>query len=365
MSFVKQFKSLFKKVQSGESYVEVDNELIDNWTAYARQIGLTDIEILGMAYFNAAIPTVVFVAKEDISVISPLQKVVSNFLQSSNEGANVLYIYREFYFNASIKNDKIVHINFEGLPEDFFSENNNKYLKYADQEETLFKNSGLTLDFIGNVGKILFDYKINISQAFNLGHQHTNYLYGINPFATNEAILLSNVLPEYLASLVECIPKPDSLALRSDLWLFSKLLQEELGNSEYDQEFQAWIWYYHNSLFYENKPGSVEIKKEWDLEKADFEMQMLIQINQTIFLHYKFNRKTGNQSINRTVELIKKSEDYFSFINEKMLDTYSIEIDRKNFRNIGEKTNYFCRVFMKAIEVSFEKFKFGEVWDSE
>ena len=365
MNFIKQFNSLFKKVHSGESYVEVDNELIDNWTAYAKQIGLTDIEISGMAYFNAAIPTVVYVAKEDISVISPLQKVVSNYLQSSNEGANILYIYREFFFNAFIKSNEIKHMNFEGLPEGFFSENNNKYLKYADQEETLFKNSGLTLDLIGNIGKILFDYKINISQAFNLGHQHTNYLFGINPIAASEAILLSNVLPEYLATLVECIPKPESLALRSDLWLFSKLLQNELGNSDYDHELQAWIWHYHNSLFYKDELGSVKIKQDWDLEKADFEFDMLIQINITIFSYYKFNRKTGNQKINREIELINKPEDYFNFINEKMLDSYFFEIDRKDFRNIGEKTNYLCRVFMKAIEVSFEKFKYGEVWDTE
>jgi len=365
MSFVKQFKSLFKKFQSGETYVEVDNELIDNWTAYARQIGLTDIEILGMAYFNAAIPTVVFIAKEDISVISPLQKVVSNYLQSSNEGANILYIYREFFFNAFVKSNEIQHINFKALPEEFFSENNNKYLKYADQEENLFKNSGLTLDLIGNVGKILFDYKITISQAFDLGHQHTNYLFGINSIATSEAILLSNVLPEYLATLVECIPKPESLALRSDLWLFSKLLQNELGNSDYDYELQAWIWNYHNSLFYKDELGSVEIKQEWDLNKGDFELDMLIQINKTIFSYYKFNQKIGNQIINRENELIKKPEDYYNFINEKMVDSYLLEIDRKDFRNIGEKTNYLCRIFMKAIEVSFEKFKFGEVWDSE
>ena len=118
-------------------------------------------------------------------------------------------------------------------------------------------------------------------------------------------------------------------------------------------------------MFYKDERDSVEIKQEWDLNKVDFELDMLIQINKTIFSYYKFNRKTGNQLINRENELIKKPEDYFNFINEKMFDTYSIEIDRKNFRNIGEKTNYLCRVFMKAIEVSFEKFKFGEVWNSE
>lgn len=355
----------WKKVKSGEPDVEIDYELINNWTVYAKQLGLTDIETLGMAYFIAAIPTVTSIAKEDISVLTPLQKVVSNFMHSSDEGANILYIYREFYFNASIKSSEIEHIKFEGLQEDFFFEINNKYQKYSDQEDTLFNDSGLTLDFIGNIGKILFDYKINISQAFNLGHQHTNFLLEINFYVASKAIIFSNILPEYLATLVECIPKPDSLALRSDLWLFSKVLQLVLGHEEYDKEFEAWIWYYHNSLFYENKPGSLKIKKEWDLEKPDFERKMLLQINQTIFSYYKSNRKTGNQSINRTLKLVNKIEDYFGFINEKMLDSYSLEIDRKNFRNIGEKTNYLCLVFIKAIEVSFEKFKFGEVWDSE
>jgi hypothetical protein len=361
MNFIKKIESLFKNAQSGVSNVEIDNELINNWTAYAKQIGLSEVEILGMAYFNAAIPTLTFLVKNDSSIISPLKKVVSNYLQSSNEGANVLYIYRECFFNASIKSDEIGNINFDGLPEDFFSDSNNRYLKYANQEETLFKKSGLTLDLIGNIGKILYDYNVNISQAFNLGHQHTIFLFGIHPIATSEAILLSNVLPEYLATLVDSIPKPETLALKSDLWLFTKILQKELADSEYDQDFQAWIWYYHNSLFYENKPGSVTIKEEWDLENTDFEDQMLIQINQSIFTYYRLNQKTGNQTINRTIDLVKKPEDYFNFINEKMLETYLIEIDRKNFRNIGEKTNYLCRVFLKAIEVSFEKFKFGDV----
>ena len=361
MNFLKKFESLFKNAQSGAPYVELDNEFIDNWTTYAKQIGLSEIEILGMAYFNTAIPTLNFFIKNDSSVISPLKKVVSNYLHSSSEGANIIYIYREFFLNASIKSDEIENINFDGLPEDFFSDSNNRYLKYANQEETLFKKSGLTLDLIGSVGKILFDYNVTISQAFNLGHQHTNYLFGIHPIATSEALLLSNVLPEYLATLVNTIPNTEILALRSDIWLFTKLLQKELADSEYDQEFQAWIWYYHNSLFYENKPGSATIKKAWDLENTDFEDQMLIQINQSIFTYYKLNQKTGNQTINRTFDLVKKPEDYFSFINEKMLETYLIEIDRKNFRNIGEKTNYLCRVFLKAIEVSFEKFKFGDV----
>ena len=250
MSFIKQFQSLFNKAKSEELNVHIDTDLISNWISYAKQLGLTENETLGMAYLNAAIPTVVVIAKEDVSVISPLQKVVSNYLSTSSEGANVITIYREFYFNASIKCKDLEHITFNGLREDFYSIKNNKYLQYTDQEETIFSNSGLTLDFIGNVGKILFEYKINILQAFNLGHIHTNYLLSINFNAASGAVIYSNVLPEYLASLVECIPKPNSLATRSDLWLFSKLLMSELGNTGYDQEFQAWIWYYHNSLFY-------------------------------------------------------------------------------------------------------------------
>ena len=58
MSIIKQIKSLFKKAESGISSVPIDYNLIDNWKAYARQLGLTDTEMLGMAYFNSAIPTV-------------------------------------------------------------------------------------------------------------------------------------------------------------------------------------------------------------------------------------------------------------------------------------------------------------------
>jgi hypothetical protein len=346
---------------NGNNTSLIDYELIENWLSYARQLGLTEIEILGMAYFNSAIPTILFHIEQDNSIIKPLEKVVTNFLKSSSQRANILYIYREFYFNALVKDNNVVHIIFDEIPEYFFSEENNKYLDYKDKEETFFKNSGLSLDFINNIGKILTDYKIDVAEAFDLGHIHTNYLYSINPVATNYAIIMSNVLPDYLASLVECLPKPDSLALRNDLWLFSKLLQNELGNSSYDIELQQWMWYFHNNLFYEKEPGSVVIKKEWDLEDENFENKMLIQINKNIFLYYVTNNKTGNQKINRDIDYIKTSAEYLNFINERMIDSYSYGIQIKDFRNIGEKTNYMCRVFLKTIEVSFEKLKFGIV----
>jgi hypothetical protein len=230
-------------------------------------LGLTEIEILGMAYLNAAIPTILFHIKQNNSIIKPLENVVTNFLKSSSQRANILYLYREFYFNAIVKDDNVQHIQFEEIPEHFFSKENNRYLNYQDKGDTFFKNSRLTLDFINNIGTILSDYKIEVNEAFDLGHIHTNYLYSINPSATNHAVIFSNVLPQYLASLVECLPKPNSIALRNDLWLFSKLLQNELGNSSYDIELQQWIWYFHNYLFYENEPGSVNIKKEWNAEK--------------------------------------------------------------------------------------------------
>jgi hypothetical protein len=50
----------------------IDYELIENWLSYARQLGLTEIEILGMAYFNSAIPTILFHIEQDNSIIKPL-----------------------------------------------------------------------------------------------------------------------------------------------------------------------------------------------------------------------------------------------------------------------------------------------------
>ena len=336
----------------------INYDLIENWLKYARQLGLTEIEILGMAYFNSAIPTTLFHIKQNNAIIKPLENVVTNFLKSSSQRANILYLYREFYFNAIIKDKNVQHINFDEIPEHFFSKENNRYLNYQDKGDTFFKNSRLTLDFINNIGTILSDYKIDISEAFDLGHIHTNYLNSINPSASNHAVILSNVLPHYLASLVECLPKPNSISLRNDLWLFSKLLQNELGNSSYDIELQEWIWYFHNYLFYENEPGSVAIKKEWELEDENFENKMLIQTNKNLFSYYSTNNKTGNQVINREFDYIKTSEEYLNFINQKMIEDYSHGIQIIEFKNIGEKTNYLCRVFLKTIEVTFEKCKF-------
>jgi hypothetical protein len=365
MGFLDQLKSLLKTVNSGKSNVQLDISLIESWTKYANQLGLSEVEILGMAYFNSAIPTAVFIAKKNVDIISPLQKVVSNYMQSSNHGANVLYLYREFYFNSKTKNRDLVPVKLQGLPTDFFSDGNNRYLKYYGSNDNLFHKSGITLDFIENLGRILLDYDVTIPEAFNLGHTHSNYLLSIDFPAASEAIILSNVLPIYLATLVESIPRPDNLALNHDLWLFSKILIEELRNSDYDPEFQEWVWYFHNSLFYEKKPGTTEVKQNWKLENPDFELEMMIEVNKSIFLFYKSNRRIGNQIINKSGDTVKDFQEYFNYVNNKMISNYSIEINRNEFRNIGEKTNYLCQVFMKTIEISFEKFSFGAIWSEK
>jgi hypothetical protein len=358
MGFLSQLKSLIKTSNSDKSNVQLDFQLIENWNEYAKQLGLSEIEILGMAYFNAAIPTAVFIAKKNVAIISPLQKVVSNYMQSSSEGANVLFLYREFYFNSKTKNKELEHIKYQGLPNDFFSDVHNRYLKYSESEDNLFRKSGVTLDFLENLGKILFDYKVTIPQAFNLGHIHSNYLLGVDFPAASSAIILSNVLPIYLATLVESIPRPDNLALNQELWLFSKILIEELRNSEFDPEFQEWVWYFHNTLFYEKKPGTTEIKQDWKLENQDFTLEMVVAVNKNIFHYYNLNRKIGNQKINTSGDSIKDFQEFIFHINNKMKDKYSIGFNKKEFRNIGEKTNYLCIVFMMAIKVSFEKFNF-------
>ena len=80
------------------------------------------------------------------------------------------------------------------------------------------------------MGKILEDYNINILEAFQLGHSHMNFLLNTNSrLNAANAVIMSNILPHYLAGIIEMIPNPDSLNSRTDLWIFSKIFHQTIS----------------------------------------------------------------------------------------------------------------------------------------
>ena len=333
---------------------ESENDLINQWTRYCENLGLTQGQILGLAYFNSVIPTVLSVVNQNEEILNPLSKVVKDLRKISSSEANALYLYREFYFNANARDNSILPIEFENLPQDFF-ECNNKYLKHIETNDGMVMNSRLTVLLIQELGKILNDYNIDVRKAFELGHFHSNFFLQTINGGLNYAssVIMSNILPQYIASAVEIIPFPNSLATNKDLWLFSKILFPVLNDSVDDREFREWIWYYHNAIFYENKTGSTKIKEEWNLTDPNFEINMIKRVMDTLHGYYKSNQKIGSQKID-VGPIFKKWEEFFPLLNSKMRECYNIESPMTTFINHGELCNYLAFKFIATIQTIFE-----------
>jgi len=341
--------NLFKKKESND-------DLMTQWQTYCQSLGLTDGQILGLAYFNAAIPTVLALVNQNDDILKPLSKVVQDIGKESSEEANVLYLYREFYFNASARDKNISPIEVENMPSDFFE--GNKYLKHAAANSGMIMNSRLTVLLIQELGNILNDYKIDLKKAFELGHFHSNFLLKTSMLKYVQSIIISNILPQYIASAIKIIPSPNGITLEKDVWLFSKILHEVLNDSVSDREFSEWVWYYHNAIFYENKPGSTAIKSEWNLTDPNFEINMIKRVMDTLHGYYKSNQIIGTQKIG-VGPIFKKWEEFFPLLNSKMRECYNIESPMTTFINQGEACNYLAFKFIATIQTIFEHQKFN------
>jgi hypothetical protein len=345
--------NIFKKKDKESNY-----DLINQWTGYCHDLGLTQTQILGLAYFNSAIPTVLSFVNQNEEILSPLSKVVKDIGKTSSSEANALYLYREFHFNAKSRYTSILPIELENLPQDFF-EGNNKYLNYIENNKGMLINSRLTVLLIQELGKILNDYNVDLKKAFELGHFHSNFFLNTLNGGLNysQAIIMSNTLPHYIASAVEIIPFPNSLAVDKDLWLFSKILYPVLNDALNDSELREWIWYYHNSIFYEDKPGSTKIKEEWSITDPNFEINMLTKVMDTLPSYYKSNQKIGMQKRGIGPKF-EKWEEFYPLLNSKMINEYEIQSPTTTFLNQGELCNYFAFKFIATIQTILEHSEF-------
>jgi len=338
--------------------METNNDLLNLWLNFATENGFSQGQILGLAYFNSSIPTVLANVKQDKSIISPLQNVVSNIGNSSSEGANVLYLYKEMYFAALTNDNDLKPLVLDGIPNDFFAADNNPYLKYSNTEFGFFKKSRVSVMLIQRMGEILEDYNVTIFEAFQLGHSHMNFLLQTNSrLNVAHAVIFSNILPHYIAGIIEIIPKPDNLNSRTDLWVFSKIFYQTISNElSNDASFCEWLWYFHNAIFYENEPGSTKVKSEWSLDDPSFEINMLKNIMDVLPAFYRGNSKIGNQQINSGKSFVKW-EEFFPILNEYLKNNYGVQSPNETFINIGETCNYLAYKFIASAQIILENNK--------
>lgn len=322
------------------------------WLNFAKENGFSDGQILGLAYFNSAIPTVLANVNQDQNIVTPLQNVISDLGNASSEGANVLYLFKELFYAASTNDNGLKPLTLEGLPDDFFSQDDNPYFKFSHSEFGFFKKSRVSVMLIQRMGKILEDYTISTPEAFQLGHSHMNFLLSTNSrLSAASAVIMSNILPHYLAGIIEMIPNKNSLNSREDLWIFSKVfyqtISDELAN---DTLFCEWLWYFHNAIFYENEPGSNKVKSEWSLDDPNFEISMLKTIMQFLPSFYRGNKSIGNQQIN-TGKSFSKWEEFFPILNEHLKTNYGVKSPTDTFVNKGEACNYLAYKFIASCQI--------------
>ena len=134
-----------------------NSDLLNLWLNFARENGFSEGQILGLAYFNSAIPTVLANVNQDQTIVAPLQNVISDLGNTSSEGANVLYLFKELYYAASTNDNEIKPLTLEGVSDDFFSQDDNSYFKYSSPEFGFFKKSRVSVMLIQRMGKILED----------------------------------------------------------------------------------------------------------------------------------------------------------------------------------------------------------------
>ena len=279
---------------------QVKSNFVDLWLNLGRENGFSEGQLLGLAYFNSAIPTVSAYINQDQTIVAPLKNVISDIGDDSFEGANVLYLFKELYYAASTNDVDLDPLTSDGIPPDFFSQEDNTYLEYENTEFGFFKKSRVSVMLIQRMGNILEEYNINILEAFQLGHSHMNYLLNTkSAFSAANAVIMSNILPHYIAGIIEMIPNPDSLNSRTDIWIFSKIFHQTISTElSSDSSFCEWLWSFHNAIFYEDEPGSNTVKSKWSLDDPNFEINMLKAIMDFLPGFYSGNNHIGNQQIN-------------------------------------------------------------------
>lgn len=334
------------------------NDLLDIWQNFARENGFSEVQILGLAYFNAAIPTVLAYVDQDHTKVAPLQNVISSVGDVSSEGANIFYLFREMFYAASTNHSELHPLTIEGIPAAFFSQDGNPYYEYAHSEFGFFKYSRVSVMLLHRMGIILEDYKLSIPEAFQLGHSHMNFLLSTSSrLSAGSAVIMSNILPHYIAGIIDMIPNTDSLNSRMDLWIFSKIFYQTISSELADDTlFCQWLWYFHNAIFYENIPGSTKIKSEWSLDDPNFEIIMLKTIMEYLPAFYRGNNKIGNQQINSGTSF-STWEEFFPMLNEHLITKYGIQSPSTTFINTGEVCNYLAFKFIASCQIILANIK--------
>jgi hypothetical protein len=339
---------IFKKINDK---AQPNAVLIKNWENFCDENGLSFGQKLGCAYHSGLIATVLSNTNENLELLKPLAEVVPKIGTIDSNGANVLYIYREYYWNAATWSKEVFPQPFDGLPENFYTEEN-PFIKYTEAEFGYFRRSRVSVMLMQRIGKILEDYKIDVTKAFELGHYHANFLLSTDKSLTIvKSFFMANIFPNYMAEIIDYLPKRIDQSPLDKLWIFSKIFYRVIS-SEYESnhELKTWLWSLHNSIFYENVVGSIKIRDEWSLEDPNFELNMLKKLMSSVNNHYKSNGNSAQYSKINGIDF-KLWEEFFPILNQHLKTAYEVLSPNTAFINKGELCNYLAYKFLATTEI--------------
>lgn len=338
----------------------------------AEQAGLSHVQFMGLAYMAGCIPTVLAHVNQDKSIIDKLKDVVRDFgaahvkIAGADKYGSALMIFRQLYFKASLTLEE--KINTPVLPPelveltqanrvDLFAaakNNFNVFSETAHQTEYYKLLTGHHL--IENIGNILQKEGCELGEALSLGHAHANFwINDQNGLSFCSSVIGSNVLPTYLASIINSIPLPDELTSKPDIWLFSKELNWRLHETvldNFDEPTKRWIWNLHNFLFYTNNIETPTLKDEFN--NTDGLNNILSQVFLNIG-HYN-NLAPLTSVYFRFYNHYQTEKEWTTFINtidSRMEEYFGIDKPPK-FNNLGELYSFFSYRFIAAITLYFD-----------
>ena len=327
---------------------------------------------MGLAYMAGCIPTVLAHVNQDKSILNKLKQVIQDFgaahvkIAGEDKYGSALMIFRQLYFKASLTLEE--KINAPELPPeivqltqsegiDLFAFANNNFNAFSD----IVKNSEYYKLLTGhhlieNIGSILQKEGCELGSALSLGHAHANFwINGQNGLSFCSSVIVSNVFPTYLASIINSIPQPEELTSKPNVWLFSKELNCRLHETvldTFDEPTKHWIWNLHNRLFYTDNietPTLIEEYKNTD-GLNNILSQLFLHINQ-YNNHSPLTSKYFGFYNHFPTE--KEWPEFIDKVNSRMEEYFGIDKPSK-FNNLGELYSFFSYRFIAAITLYFD-----------
>lgn len=268
------------------------------------------------------------------------------FINSSSYQTS-LEIYKEYYLNSiNISDDVNKPIN-KDLNK-LIDSVGNKYEKFIGTELELVKNQR-TLTIFESIGEIILknEESIGALEILKLGLECSRF-WCISPdrLSYTSSWSFSNILPTYLADVINSIPQPNNPNSNPETWLMSKEINNRIHDEKYnlDIETKKWIWSIHNFIFYINDPDKIELKTKYKEINGMNDMLSDVFLNIGMF----DNLISSKYQFSHVYSSREHWKEFLEDLNDSVKNDYGVSI-KNNFSNNGELYSFWSFRFINAV----------------